>query len=1028
MYMKLSLFFSTCCLVLVIVSSVLSQTLGVAKLDYNIHDGLPGMQVTDLYQDSRSNIIVGTKGGACIFDGKRFHSHKTNFPLNIYSEVHRIVELSDKTLLFSTRDGIAKYNGRSTEVLPHSDTLRLDISFVKGKGDVIYFIHRQNDSEGQLDYKLYKLERDSFYPVDVVNKKLAGDNNMVSELAYDKKLNKVVVTYNKRGKYRAKYIALFDESENTFNTIAEYEIGEKNLYKLLLGEDGHVYFAYGSVICKIKENGVDSIMQLPSKGFGEHTRLVVNEDLFYSGGERGSELYKIEVGQDRKANITNIGGSFMLVNAMLLDRDNRLWLGREEGLSMIPNEAFWEYPYQDNFRGVWSIAQDRNNDLWFSSYGYGLTKYHYDKDSIEFIDLTQQNVLDEWGAQHLYCGSIVDVKGDIYFPMSRGALKYDVSRDEFLKLNSNSLNMSTLYAYEDNSKRYILFGAKHLMFHDKKKKFTDTLNVNRFGLNTHIRTINQDAKGTYWLGGEQGLWKGEIILDSLKRTRTQQIYLKGEKFEGGVISSFISKDGTFWLGTQRGLYQYKENQDTFMQELPPKLRGGVFFITQMSDSTLLLTSKYNLLVFNFKKTTFRSIGLAQGFTGIEFAQNGIMKDHEGYYWTSHSNKIIRFDPRKLPDPIPPKSYIVSFETNNGVGQEEQFNHIVGDTINSSINRIRIKFSANAFDVSEDFSFKVRLLGEGLDSTWKPHEEFFIDYDKLNWGSYVFEVKACSETTGCEENGTSLEFYIKPSRGEKYRNWIVVFCTLTLIAVIWFAMSIYFKRRNKKKLEQAQRQKEEVLMQIKAFNKQLDPHFLFNVLNNINGIIEQNYVQEATNNIVKLSNMLRASMERSQILFHTIEEELEFVKLYTEVARIRYPDKFIIKVDVSEEVGSDKLIPKMIIQSFVSNAIKHGIRTKEGVGTITIRIKKIDDAIRITVQDDGIGINATKDKQSQLIGTGQGQRLVEEIIDYINKQRKHYIQKASCKIVDKSDIGIGSGTLVTIHIPFELSVDKEGSLT
>lgn len=442
--MKIHAFILAGYLVMTAMSSIWGQTLSISKLDYDIRDGLPGMQVMSLHQDSRGRIVIGTKVGACIYDGKEFHSYKTKLPLEVYTEVHQIVERSDQTLWFSTSDGILSYDGTTTQTLPHSDSLDTRDKFIKGRADILYLINLQKNSKGQDDHQLYKVEDTSFYLWSEIHEELAKLDAVPIGISYARELNHLVLIYKKRASKKTVYVALLNETNNTVATIAQCNSFEG----LTKGKNGHVYMLCEQSIFKVKEDGLELVVQLPNKEAVYHSFLAVNDSLFYGGGARRAELCKIEIEQEGIPRITNMGVSFTLLNTILLDNDGRLWLGEEVGLSMIPNEAFWEYPYQGGVKGVWSIAQDGNNDLWFASYGYGLSKYHYEEDSFEVIDLDKRGNLAKTGARYMYFGSMSDSNGDVYFPMEKGGIKYDVAQDKLLELNNDRFRKPTMYAYD----------------------------------------------------------------------------------------------------------------------------------------------------------------------------------------------------------------------------------------------------------------------------------------------------------------------------------------------------------------------------------------------------------------------------------------------------------------------------------------------------------------------------------------------------------------------------------------------------
>lgn len=141
-------------------------------------------------------------------------------------------------------------------------------------------------------------------------------------------------------------------------------------------------------------------------------------------------------------------------------------------------------------------------------------------------------------------------------------------------------------------------------------------------------------------------------------------------------------------------------------------------------------------------------------------------------------------------------------------------------------------------------------------------------------------------------------------------------------------------------------------EIKALQTQINPHFLFNALNTIISFIRIN-PDEARNIIINLSTYLRYNLEVNDNLID-IKKEIEQVKAYVTIEKARFKDKLNVIYDIDESV--DVKIPSLIIQPLVENAIIHGIRNKVGMGSVIISIKKCNEKVKITIENDGESIS------------------------------------------------------------------------
>lgn len=145
-------------------------------------------------------------------------------------------------------------------------------------------------------------------------------------------------------------------------------------------------------------------------------------------------------------------------------------------------------------------------------------------------------------------------------------------------------------------------------------------------------------------------------------------------------------------------------------------------------------------------------------------------------------------------------------------------------------------------------------------------------------------------------------------------------------------------------------------EIQALQAQIHPHFLFNVLNTVISLI-RTQPEKAREVLIFLGQFLRHNMRQGSS-HHTIREELEHVQAYLAVEMARFGPKLHFELEIDEGV-SDLLLPPLVLQPLVENAIKHGLLPKENGGTVRLSLAKYDDKLVVKVSDDGVGIPAIK---------------------------------------------------------------------
>lgn len=156
-------------------------------------------------------------------------------------------------------------------------------------------------------------------------------------------------------------------------------------------------------------------------------------------------------------------------------------------------------------------------------------------------------------------------------------------------------------------------------------------------------------------------------------------------------------------------------------------------------------------------------------------------------------------------------------------------------------------------------------------------------------------------------------------------------------------------------------------QLEALRAQLQPHFLFNTLHGIAGLVRNGENAAATNMIAGLSDLLRASLDNSGRQLVPLEEELEFIGRYLEIQRMRFSDRLSVSIDASPETHG-ALVPNLVLQPLVENALRHGIANRAGAGTVVIRARCEDNWLCLSVLDDGPGLGS---KSASANGGGIG---------------------------------------------------------
>lgn len=232
--------------------------------------------------------------------------------------------------------------------------------------------------------------------------------------------------------------------------------------------------------------------------------------------------------------------------------------------------------------------------------------------------------------------------------------------------------------------------------------------------------------------------------------------------------------------------------------------------------------------------------------------------------------------------------------------------------------------------------------------------------------------------------------------------------LLLLLFLWIVKVLFsIKTKNK-----------EIALQ--SLRREMNPHFIFNSLNSVNQFISENKELEANKYLTSYSNLMRNTMENSNKDFVTLDNELEQLKKYLELEHLRFQDKFDFKISVDPELDPERtMVPNMIIQPHLENAIWHGLRYLDAKGLLQLQVRLTNGKVMICIEDNGIGLARSQELKTSNQKTHQsrGMSNTKERISLLNElYRQHIVFQIFEKAFPET------GTIVEISCPL---IDKIG---
>jgi LytS/YehU family sensor histidine kinase len=231
--------------------------------------------------------------------------------------------------------------------------------------------------------------------------------------------------------------------------------------------------------------------------------------------------------------------------------------------------------------------------------------------------------------------------------------------------------------------------------------------------------------------------------------------------------------------------------------------------------------------------------------------------------------------------------------------------------------------------------------------------------------------------------------------------------LLLVALGWYRVD---RKRRKERFE-----KEAATLETQALRSQMNPHFIFNALNSINAYVQQNDQESASNFLTKFARVMRSVLENSRHGEVTLSEDLDALRGYMELERMRMQGKFDFSINVAPDLDPELvLVPPLVVQPFVENAIWHGMSRKIEKGRITLSVEIKQDQLLWTIEDDGQGRrSSTLDTGAYRVDQGSkksslGTAITRARLDLVQKQHGG---KAGFRYID-----LDQGTRVEVEMP------------
>jgi len=551
-----------------------------------------------------------------------------------------------------------------------------------------------------------------------------------------------------------------------------------------------------------------------------------------------------------------------------------------------------------------------------------------------------------------------------------------------------------LILYASNAEE---FSSTDFYYHLKKNKQTISILPTTQRCNTVAYSQNDNL---IYYSTNFGLFS-----TSLKERESSTIYYNKKEF---LCSDLEVYGNTLVCATQNnGILFYKDGLFTKqLQEIDGVSSNTIKNIKIVNDLLYLLSNK-GLQVYDLIKQQFINLGFAEGLINNDVTNFAVSND-KLWVLEKHQYYAIEIASIYLDKEIA-KLYLDSIVVN-----DKAINYEVLNSFNYKENAVSFYFDYRDIESKQETKIAYRL--DGFYDGWRyiSSSKNKIEFQSLPIGKYTFKIKAIYR--GQKSNVFEYRFEIFPPIWQRWWFYVLLVIGVAFIAfLIAKYQSIKAKKRNTELLEKEMLSKDLAQTKLKALRSQMNPHFIFNSLNSIQDLVLQQDVDKSYDYIVMFAELVRNTLNYSEQEFISIDKELEFLKVYLELEKLRFGDEFTYNIAYS---GSNDLkIPSLVVQPFIENALLHGLLHKKGQKELSITFS-LEEQMICTIVDNGIGREkAAEIKQRQKNQhTSFSTQAIKKRMEILSTQ---FGMEASFKYEDiLAEDGI-CGTKVIITIPFQL---------
>jgi len=635
-----------------------------------------------------------------------------------------------------------------------------------------------------------------------------------------------------------------------------------------------------------------------------------------------------------------------------------IWCTNTKSAFLLKNDAFYNLPVPEVIQPVNILYQFKDLTLLLGSISNGLCTF-------ENITFKAHSKNLGYGKRKIH---LITIKKTIDDRSGQVTAMFDQNRVFFLSsvkpsMNSGSKQISERInnAFYNADNEFVINAKRNYLYRNNKlEPYPELSRFNGTVISDH--QVMDDSAELLNIDG-----------DSLYIMKNQRFYNLTKAFDTPVdrqINKFLYEDSTLYLATLKDIFVC-HNPKQILSGIPLHIEPLNISFNNIND--ILIHSDTLYIASDDGLTVIAEASISQSFA---------------------------------PPPIP---YLRSITVNDKIYSSPDYElKLTGK------NKIQLSFGCISYS-SSPVIYSYTL--EGSEKKWTIASGSMINlvYQNLPKGIYHFKLRVRKSNSDWSKP-LELAVTIKPTLVEYPLFW--AFVALLAAGIIFLIISLI----RIEKMKRVEVDHQLIVMEQKALQSMMNPHFIFNSLGSIQNYLLKNKGSEAVIYLSQFARLIRQNLNAINTPMIILEEEVDRLRNYIELEKKRLENKFDYSIEIDKTLEEDGVfIPSMIIQPIVENAIWHGIATLEEMGIIKISFQvNKSKSLKIIIEDNGIGMNKSKEysvKSAQ--HQHLGMQIIQKRLDLLSKKYKTEtsINYSECAPGHKNP-----GTIVEIIMPFIYTID------